>query len=94
MSTIVFLRPPYHLIHSLKLFKNIDNLQLPCYLETDEFVKSAFHLVLPSSLETDVSYIRKNDTPEQPLTSRFVTNAAFILRNNATVLKLTSSLNN
>ena len=65
---------------------------MPCYLVTDEFVKPTFHLVLASSLETDVVYIRKNDASEQPLASRLEMNAAFILLNNATALKLASSL--
>ena len=48
---------------------------------TDEFVKHDFHLVLASSLKTDVVYISKNDAPEQPLVSRLEMNAVFILRN-------------
>ena len=47
----------------------------------DEFVKHDFHLVLASSLKTDVVYISKNDAPEQPLVSRLEMNAVFILRN-------------
>ena len=94
MSTIVFFRPPYHLIHELKLFKNICSSQLPCYLATDEFVKPTYHLVLASSLDTGVASIRKNDATEQPLESRLETNAVFIFRNNTTALKLVSSLAN
>ena len=75
MSTIIFLRPPYHLIHHLKLFKNICRLQLPCHLAIDEFVKHDLHLVLESSLENNIEPIRKNGSPEQPLVSRFATNA-------------------
>ena len=48
---------------------------------TDEFVKHDFHLVLASSLKTDVVYISKNDAPEQPLVSRLEMNAVFILQN-------------
>ena len=69
-------------------------LQLPCHLAIDEFLKHALLLVLESSLETNIVSIRKNDTLEQPRVSRLATNAAFILQNNATALKLASSLAN
>ena len=50
-------------------------LQLPCHLAIDEFVKHDLHLVLESSLENNIEPIRKNGSPEQPLVSRFATNA-------------------
>ena len=76
------------------LFKNTCHLHLPCHLAIDEFVKHALFLVLESSLETNIASICKGDAPERPLVSRLATNAAFILRNNATTLKLASSLAN
>ena len=94
MSNIIFLRPTYHLIHHLKLVKNVCHLHLPCYHAIDEFVKHVLLLVLESILETNTALIRKNDTPEQPLVSRLATNSVFILWNNATTLKLASSLAN
>ena len=47
---------------------------------------------LASSLETDVSSIRKNDATDQPLVSHFEMNTVFILENNANALKLASSI--
>ena len=94
MSTTILLRTPYHLNHHLKLFKNICRLQLPCHLTIDDFVKHTLLLVQEFSLKTNISSIYKNDAPEQPLVSRLATNAEFILWNNATALKLVSSLAN
>lgn len=53
---------------------------------------NATTLKLVSSLETNVASIRKNDTTEQSLASRFEMNTVFILENNATALKLASRI--